>query len=79
MQNGKVIGKVKPITISKKKEKEINKILSNVLKEIKPSQEEQKELLNKVNAFCSKLQKVLGDKATMVLGGSLGKGTNLKQ
>lgn len=58
--------------------KKVNAICNNVLKDIKPNPKEQEEKLNKVNVFCSKLQKVLGGKATIVLGGSLGKETNLR-
>ena len=52
-------------------------ILNEVLSEIKPSKKEEQEVMGKINAFVSKLNKKLkGAKA--ILGGSRAKGTAIR-
>ncbi len=56
----------------------MKKILANVLKEIKPSKEEEKEVRDRVNLILKKINKNLKD-AKAILGGSGVKGTWLKK
>lgn len=57
----------------------IKDILSEVLLEVKPSKEEEKALMLKVNEFIKKLQSKFGkEKVKVILGGSGAKGTWLK-
>lgn len=59
-------------------DRKIKKVTDEVLKEIKPSDEEQKETLTEVNELVNDIQEAVGDEATIVLAGSLAKGTNLR-
>jgi len=52
-------------------------IFQEVLMDIKPSQEEFKEVNDKINSFIKKLQSKFED-ATVILGGSMAKGTWIK-
>ena len=56
----------------------MEKILQNVLKIIKPSEKEEKEVQDKINPVLYKINKSLKD-AKAILGGSGVKGTWLKQ
>ncbi|MFC1801605.1 CCA tRNA nucleotidyltransferase [Nanoarchaeota archaeon] len=53
------------------------KLLQKVLKNIKPTKEEEKKIKNKIDGFLKKLNSVAGD-AKLFLGGSAAKGTWLK-
>ena len=67
--------------IDAKKRKKIESICKEVLKEIKPSDKEQLKTLTKVRKVMYKIHKGLkkeGIDAKLVLGGSLGKETNLR-
>lgn len=68
----------KPATISKEKEKQINAICKEVLKEIKPSLDYTAHMLIGVCKIIKVIKAGLGKDVECVLGGSVGKGTDLK-
>ncbi len=59
-------------------DKKIKKITDEVLKDIKPSPEEEKGRLAEAQEVMDKIQDAVGNEATVVLAGSLGKGTQLR-
>lgn len=68
----------KPAKISKEKEKLINSICKEVLKDIKPLPENTAYMLIEVCRIIKAIKDGLGKDVKCVLGGSLGKGTNLR-
>ena len=61
-----------------KLDKKIKKITDEVLKEIKPTPEENAEMLTGVRKIMKDIKDELGDDVKFTLGGSVGKGTNLR-
>jgi len=57
----------------------MNKLLVEVLSEIKPTKEEEKYVFKYANRFVKKINKLMNGKAKAVIGGSVGKGTFLIQ
>ena len=59
-------------------ERKVKKITDEVLKEIKPTSEETVEILAGACDIIKVIKDGLGDDVKFTLGGSLGKGTNLR-
>ena len=68
----------KPAHISKEKERKINAICKEVLKEIKPRPEDTAYMLIEVCKVIKVIKDGLGKDVNCVLGGSVGKGTDLR-
>lgn len=59
-------------------EEKVKKIMDEVLKEIKPTPEDTANMLANVSRISKIIKDELGDDVKIVLGGSVGKGTNLR-
>lgn len=70
--------KIEPVKISRETEAKIDLICSKVITKIKPSADETDLKLVQIAYFCSDLLKALKGEATITLGGSMGKNTNLR-
>lgn len=70
--------KIESVKISKTTEAEIDRICSKVIVKIKPLPDETALKLVQIAYFCSDLLEALKGEATITLGGSIGKGTNLR-
>lgn len=59
-------------------EKKVEEITKDVLKKIKPSPRDQTKIFCEVGRIIGAIKEGLGDDVKCVIGGSVGKGTNLK-
>ncbi len=61
-----------------KNQDKINKIFKKVLKEIKPSDAENKETIKKINNITNELKNIVSNDVEILVTGSVSRGTNLK-
>lgn len=64
--------------LTAKKEAKLKAVTDSVLKEVKPSPAEEKELVVKINSVMSRLKKIVPKGIDIMVAGSSARGTNLK-